>query len=97
MTRHRVTIIGRFCPEKVLKKLRQKTRKRVEIIELEEEEEKDDERGGLESNELIFDDDGSNQMTSLNKTITFNYSQYEYKSSIFTIFSDENPNACLIM
>ena len=96
MTRHRVTIIGRFCPVKVLKKLRKKTRKRVEIIELEEEDD-DDKREGLEYNESTLDDDGSNQMTPLNKIFTLGYGKYEYESSIFTILSDENPNACLIM
>ncbi|KAF8369464.1 hypothetical protein HHK36_018456 [Tetracentron sinense] len=80
MTRHKVIVTGHINPEKVLKKLKKKTGKKIEIVVgkdalKHDSNEADSSKQGL--NPLMFDDWGN--------------------SVVFTMFSDENPNACSIM
>ncbi|CAI9289149.1 unnamed protein product [Lactuca saligna] len=83
MTRHQVMVIGKIDPDKVLKKLK-KTGKRVEMI-LPSEDDIPLDQGNIEQEE--FGQPAPDPV------------MYEYleESSLYTIFSDENPNACLIM
>ncbi|KAF9624838.1 hypothetical protein IFM89_015392 [Coptis chinensis] len=79
MIRHRVIVKGRIQPEKILKKLKKKTGKRVEIVPNDASKANAGSGDSIKKNPVpvLFDDWG--------------------QSSVFTMFSDENPNACLIM
>ncbi|XP_076957763.1 heavy metal-associated isoprenylated plant protein 19-like [Bidens hawaiensis] len=86
MTRHHVVVMGRIRPEKVLKKLK-KTGKRVEM---------------LLSCEYDMPDDTENEEGEVGDEFLQpapNPLMYDYlrESTLYTIFSDENPNACSIM
>nr|XP_043614059.1 heavy metal-associated isoprenylated plant protein 19-like [Erigeron canadensis] len=83
MTRHQVVVMGRMDPNKVLNKLK-KTGKRVELIlSYEHDIPEDVEQGGMEI-------DGFLQPAP---------DPYDClgENTLYTIFSDENPNACSIM
>ncbi|KAJ4965095.1 hypothetical protein NE237_016944 [Protea cynaroides] len=82
MTKHKVTVTGRFNPKKVLKKLKKKTGKRVEIVE-----DKGGSKGGDVSGKGDSPKQGSNPLT---------FAEWD-QCVMFEMFSDENPNACLIM
>ncbi|KAI3823753.1 hypothetical protein L1987_05194 [Smallanthus sonchifolius] len=85
MTRHHVVVMGKISPAKVLKKLK-KTGKRVEMILSCEYDIPDD----IE-NENVDQDDFLQPAPDP--------TMYDYlrESTLYTIFSDENPNACSIM
>ncbi|KAI3792782.1 hypothetical protein L2E82_06673 [Cichorium intybus] len=83
MTRHQVVVIGKIDPAKVLKKLK-KTGKRVELI--------------VPSEDDIPLDQGDVEPEEFLQPVP-DPSMYDYldESRLYTIFSDENPNACSIM
>ncbi|KAK3011368.1 hypothetical protein RJ639_012077 [Escallonia herrerae] len=85
MTKHKVMITGRIKPEKVMKKLKKKTGKRVELV-INKEDPKDDAKEADSALKAIPDQ-------------AINSFLYDYlgDSVICTMFSDENANACSIM
>ncbi|KDP40043.1 hypothetical protein JCGZ_02041 [Jatropha curcas] len=87
MKNHRVVVRGQIDPRKLLKQLKKKTGKRIEIVENEKEEEKkgsngeSDNQGHADSQvvecpQLLLDD---------------------CKEEVLMTFNDENPNACSIL
>ncbi|XP_019053935.1 PREDICTED: uncharacterized protein LOC109114934 [Nelumbo nucifera] len=82
MTRNKVTVTGRINPEKILKKLGKNTGKRVETIVI------DDKTAASSGDDLDSGD------STIEASLVFDdWGQ----SIVFTMFSDENPNACSIM
>ncbi|TQD75149.1 hypothetical protein C1H46_039308 [Malus baccata] len=81
MKKHKVVVTGKIDPQKVLKKLRKKTGKKVEIVVDKEEKPKDA--------------SGEGNLTKPNVYPPFFDCCKE--SEILFMFSDENPNACCIM
>ena len=99
ITRHRLTIMGQFCPEKILKKLKKKTKKKVNIVELKTDDKDDDDIGGTNKSTEEFSlcvDDLKNERTPDYFSILYD-EYYGNGNPIFTIFSDENANSCFIM
>ncbi|XP_057485882.1 heavy metal-associated isoprenylated plant protein 19 [Actinidia eriantha] len=86
MTRNRVIVTGRINPHKVVKKLRKKTGKRVEIVMSKEEDSKD---APNKEEDVIL----AHHM--ITRSMVLGYCGDT--SAISTLFSDENPNACSIM
>ena len=82
MNKNRVVVTGRIDPMKVMKKLKKKTGKRVEIVSKKEEEAEDESH---ESDELVV----MHQFALENDCCM--------ESEAMMIFSDENPNACALM
>lgn len=81
MNKHKVVVTGKMDPQKVLKKLRKKTGKKVEIVVDKEENPND------------ASDEGN--LAKPNVYPHFFYCCED--SEILMMFSDENPNACCIM
>nr|DAD28353.1 TPA_asm: hypothetical protein HUJ06_029821 [Nelumbo nucifera] len=82
MTRNKVTVTGRINPEKILKKLGKNTGKRVETIVI------DDKTAASSGDDLDSGD------STIEASLVFDdWGQ----SIVFTMFSDENPNACSII
>lgn len=87
MNSHKVVVMGKFDPQKVLKKLKKKTGKRVEILAYKENEPNESNygeewvQGGVPSflpdQPMYFDCCKDNELLMM--------------------FNDENPNACAIM
>ncbi|KAK6913828.1 Heavy metal-associated domain, HMA, partial [Dillenia turbinata] len=92
MKNHKVMIQGKFSPQKVLKKLKKKMGKRVEmIVGVEDLNSKEESTAAVvdESNAL-----GVENPKEIMDSLIFN----EWvENVVFTMFSDENPNACSIM
>ncbi|KAK7292327.1 hypothetical protein RIF29_08105 [Crotalaria pallida] len=84
MNKHRVVVTGRIDPNKVLKKLKKKTGKKVEIVSIKDEE-RTKEASRESDNKLIFMQPLVVQSDCCIKTETL------------MMFSDENPNACALM
>lgn len=85
MSRHQVVVMGKIDPAKVLKKLR-KTGKRVELTLWCEHDISDEvEQGDIETEEFWQPAPDPFMYDCLGQ------------STLYTIFSDENPNACSIM
>ncbi|KAI3469493.1 hypothetical protein Pfo_026156 [Paulownia fortunei] len=82
MTNNKVVVTGRIDPQKVLKKLKKKTGKRVELV-VEDKDAKDGEKEGIE--------DTAEQVTDSWLL------HYYGDSEIHMMFNDENANACSIM
>ncbi|KAG8370122.1 hypothetical protein BUALT_Bualt14G0084600 [Buddleja alternifolia] len=85
MTNHKVMITGRINPQKVMKKLKKKTGKRVELVV-----EKEDGKDGEKEEDLVLDYSAKNVMDSW-------MVHYYDDSEIHMMFNDENANACSIM
>ncbi|KAJ1395167.1 Heavy metal-associated domain, HMA [Sesbania bispinosa] len=83
MNKHRVVVTGRIDPQKVLKKLKKKTGKRVEIVSIKDEESKDESH---ESDNIV-----------LLHPIVLEDDYCCIKTETLMMFSDENPNACALM
>ncbi|KAM5569120.1 heavy metal-associated isoprenylated plant protein 19 [Rosa sericea] len=83
MNNHKVVVTGKIDPEKVLKKLRKKTRKKVEIIDDKEEKPKDASDEGYRARPLIVH--------------PLMFDCCKESDQLLMMFSDENPNACSIM
>ncbi|KAL2229843.1 UNVERIFIED_CONTAM: Heavy metal-associated isoprenylated plant protein 19 [Sesamum indicum] len=79
---HKVVVTGRIDRQKVLKKLRKKTGKSVELVA--EDEDDEDEEGQL------IENDGEQTMDSW-------LVHYYGDGEIHMMFNDENANACSIM
>ncbi|KAK9048939.1 hypothetical protein SSX86_008492 [Deinandra increscens subsp. villosa] len=84
MTRHHVVVMGKISPAKVLKKLK-KTGKRVEMIL------------SCEYDIPDVEEEDANQDEFLQPAPSPMMYEYLRESTLYTIFSDENPNACSIM
>ena len=83
MNNHKVVVTGKIDPEKVLNKLRKKTKKKVEIIENKEEEQNDASDEGNQSRPLFIH--------------PLMFDCCKESDQLLMMFSDENPNACSIM
>jgi hypothetical protein len=83
MNKHKVVVTGRIDPQKVLKKLKKKTGKRVEIVV-----KKEDASKAYNGEEYL-----ASKLAS-NSSILFDCCK---DNELLMIFSDENPNACSIM
>ncbi|RDX63003.1 Heavy metal-associated isoprenylated plant protein 19, partial [Mucuna pruriens] len=81
MNKHRVVVTGRIDPMKVLKKLRKKMGKRVEIVSNKDEKPNDESH---ESDKLVM------YQFVLENDCCIN-------TEAFMMFSDENPNACALI
>ncbi|KAJ1427258.1 Heavy metal-associated domain, HMA [Sesbania bispinosa] len=84
MNKHRVVVTGRIDPQKVLKKLKKKTGKKVEIVSIKDGESKD------ESHE-------SDNIVLLHPIVLIEDDYCCIKTETLMMFSDENPNACVLM
>ncbi|OIW18458.1 hypothetical protein TanjilG_13210 [Lupinus angustifolius] len=82
MNKHMAMVTGRFDPNKMLKKLKKKSKK-VEIVSIKEEEKPKDE--SHECDKLIL----------MQPIIVEN--DCCIKTETLMMFSDENPNACALM
>ncbi|XP_061367935.1 heavy metal-associated isoprenylated plant protein 19 [Gastrolobium bilobum] len=82
MNKHQVVVTGRIDPKRVLKKLKKKTGKRVEIVSNKDEESND------ESNE-------SDKLVLMHPFVLQN--DCCISTEALMMFSDENPNACALM
>ncbi|XP_050235702.1 heavy metal-associated isoprenylated plant protein 19-like [Mercurialis annua] len=87
MNKHRVIVIGNMNPQKLLKKLKKKTNKRVEIISKKNEEDEDADNGHSKKYK--------DHNVSLPQEPFF--VDFLCKDELIYAFSDENPNACFIM
>ncbi|XP_059288178.1 heavy metal-associated isoprenylated plant protein 19-like [Lycium ferocissimum] len=87
MNKHRVVVKGRINPDKVLKKLKKKTGKKVEMLTKKEDAKKKSE-----------EKEGDIQLKPSPKEIA-DALMLEFcgDSVLYTMFSDENANACSIM
>ncbi|CAJ2634434.1 unnamed protein product [Trifolium pratense] len=81
MNRHVVIVTGRIDSNKVLKKLKKKTGKKVEIVSIKDDEETNDE---------------SNDMLVIMPPFLYENGCC-IKTEDLMMFNDENPNACAIM
>lgn len=84
MNNHKVTITGKIDPQKVVKKLRKKTGKKVEYVVVEDKKE---ETPKEKTKEILN--------PSVN-SLPLEYSCF-IENEALMMFSDENPNACSIM
>lgn len=82
MTNHKVVVTGRIDPQKVLKKLKKKTGKRVELL-VGDGDAKDGKKEGIE--------DSAEQV--MDSWLVHYYGDTE----IHMMFNDENANSCSIM
>lgn len=93
MNKHKVVVTGRIDPQKVLKKLKKKTGKKVEIVDNNNNEESSKGRSNNEENEdtsrALFD--------KPNEDLAILSDCCKYSDEVLMMFSDENPNACSIM
>ncbi|KAM7463279.1 hypothetical protein LguiA_031400 [Lonicera macranthoides] len=89
----RVKIKGQIDPDKVLKKLKKKTGKRVEILVNNNNNDKHGEKDE-DPNEKDGDDLGLGGVSSERVIIA---DSFAFESIVLTMFSDENANACLLM
>lgn len=89
----RVKIKGQIDPDKVLKKLKKKTGKRVEILVNNNNNDKHGEKDE-DPNEKDGDDLGLGAVSSERVIIA---DSFAFESIVLTMFSDENANACLLM
>ncbi|KAI5349609.1 PREDICTED: heavy [Prunus dulcis] len=81
MNKHKVVVTGKMDPQKVLKKLRKKTGKKVEIVVDKEEK----------------PNDASDEGNLAKPNVYPNFFDCCKETDILMMFSDENPNACCTM
>lgn len=84
MNKHEVVVTGKIDPQKVLKKLRKKTGKKVDIVVDDKEEKPNDasDEGNLARPLIVH---------------PFMFDCCKESDELLMMFSDENPNACSIM
>ena len=82
MNKHRVVVTGRIDPNKVLKKIKKKTGKRVEIVANKDEESND---GSKESDNIVV----------MHPFVLENDCCISIEALM--MLSDENPNACALI
>ncbi|GLT42023.1 hypothetical protein SLA2020_160470 [Shorea laevis] len=90
MNRDKVVVTGKIDPKEVLKKLKKKTRKKVEMVV--------DDRKGENAKEVKKGGDVAAEevpKAPVNRPLLLGCC--EDSDAAFWIFSDENPNACSIM
>ncbi|CAN4087878.1 unnamed protein product [Withania somnifera] len=87
MNKHRVLVKGRINADKVLKKLKKKTGKRVEMVTKKEDCKKkcEEKEGDLQLKQ---------NAREISEALII---EYAGDSMLYTMFSDENANACSIM
>ncbi|XP_031399153.1 heavy metal-associated isoprenylated plant protein 19-like [Punica granatum] len=93
MNRHIVEVTGTMDPQKVLKKLKKRTGKRVEMLGKKDDsdtskDEHDKSGGNLEQIFMIAHQEDANSKSK------FDYCCVENETLM--MFSDENPNACCL-
>lgn len=88
MNNHKVVVKGRINADKVLKKLKKKTGKKVEMVVKEEESKKNSEE---KEGDLQLMKQNPREIT---EALIIGYCG---DSMLYTMFSDENANACSIM
>ena len=96
MNKHRVVVTGRIDPQKVLKKLKKKTGKKVEIVDNNNNNNNEESPKGCSNNEENEDP----YRALLDKTkedLAILFDCCKYNDEVLMMFSDENPNACSIM
>ncbi|KAL3626195.1 hypothetical protein CASFOL_029744 [Castilleja foliolosa] len=86
MTNHKVVITGTIDPHKVLKKLKKKTGKKVELLV-------EDRNANDEEEVQLGFEDSDNQEQIMDSWLVHYYGDGE----THMMFNDENPNACSIM
>ncbi|KAL3727466.1 hypothetical protein ACJRO7_032228 [Eucalyptus globulus] len=94
MNQHKVVVTGRIDPKKVLKKLKKKTGKKVEILENKEDLANEDGANDEEG------EGGSKTMVAEEQNAVIHPSMLGYccvEDEVLMMFSDENPNACSVM
>ncbi|CAA0839895.1 Heavy metal transport/detoxification superfamily protein [Striga hermonthica] len=84
MTNNKVVVTGKIDPHKVLKKLKRKTGKRVELLFLEDPNAKKEEDERVEDN---------HKQVMMNSWMVHYYGEGE----MHMMFNDDNANACSIM
>ncbi|XP_008808240.2 heavy metal-associated isoprenylated plant protein 19-like [Phoenix dactylifera] len=89
MNGDKAIVTGQIEPEKILKKLRKKTGKRVEIIKR-----NDDNAEG--NKDETFPLSGDCNMQTMDGSVVLSDNFVENVVPDFDMFSDENPNACSI-
>lgn len=106
MEEHRAIVGGKFKVEKLLKKLKKKTGKKAEIMQIEEEDQGQENYEGNNNN-----DHNHNEFLGANCYENFHHENQalnqdcnmldgfgdEYILNDITLFSDENINACVIL
>ncbi|KAJ9181988.1 hypothetical protein P3X46_006028 [Hevea brasiliensis] len=94
MNKHKVVVTGCMDPQKLLEKLKKKTRKKVEIIEKEKEEAEEEKKEEKAPKENLSDNQENEEPKGVEGPPYF----LDYcKEEVFMTFSDENPNACSVM
>lgn len=88
MNNHKVLVKGRINADKVLKKLKKKTGKKVEMVIKEEESKKNSEE--IEGDLQLM----KQNPREITEALVIGYCG---DSMLYTMFSDENANACSIM
>ncbi|XP_078165564.1 heavy metal-associated isoprenylated plant protein 28-like [Carex rostrata] len=103
MEEHQAIVTGKFKVEKLLKKLKEKTGKRAEIVQIEEKDQGQEiyEGNNDNHNEFLGVDCYENYYHE-NHVIDKDSNMLEeftedYILSDITLFSDENTNACIIL
>ncbi|KAH7522454.1 hypothetical protein FEM48_Zijuj07G0140000 [Ziziphus jujuba var. spinosa] len=92
MNKHKVVVMGKFDPQKVLKKLKKKTGKKVEIV-VDHKGEDVQKDGSNYEGDLAME--GRDYVKAVdNHPFWIDYCK---EMELLMMFSDENPNACLIM
>ncbi|GAY36083.1 hypothetical protein CUMW_020150 [Citrus unshiu] len=94
MNKHRVVVTGRIDPQKVLKKLKKKTGKKVEIVDNNNNNEESPK--GCRNNEEN-EDSYRALLDKTNEDLAILFDCCKYNDEVLMMFSDENPNACSIM
>ncbi|KAJ6889884.1 heavy metal-associated isoprenylated plant protein 19 [Populus alba x Populus x berolinensis] len=89
MNKQKVVVTGRIDPQKLLKKLKKKTRKEVEIVANKKEEE-----GSKDTSRTEEINVASESFPQQYPPIFFDCCK---NNDLLMAFSDENPNACSIM
>ncbi|XP_023006005.1 heavy metal-associated isoprenylated plant protein 19 [Cucurbita maxima] len=86
MGKHKVVVMGKFDPQKVVKKLRKKTRKPVELVV---------DKGAMAKEATVAKDPERSDPNNSNQVMMFNCCKES--AQLLVLFSDENPNACCMM
>ncbi|KAK4767542.1 hypothetical protein SAY86_015292 [Trapa natans] len=98
MNRHLVEVTGMIDPQKVLKKLRKKMGKRVELLGIKKDGDDPKDEASTDT-----DTDGSHQEQSpviaveQNAVMDTKFVYCSAEEDMLMMFSDENPNACCTM
>lgn len=86
MGKHKVVVMGKFDPHKVMKKLREKTGKAVEMVV---------DKGSMVKDATAAKDSERSDPNNSNQLMMLNCCKES--AQLLVLFSDENPNACCIM